>query len=145
MITGFWNRIEARDWPGVADLLDADVVLDWPASRERIVGAAHVVAVNAEYPEGWTVRVLRVVGDDRSAASEVEVTSGPDAPVSRSAAFWTVADGRIVRGVEYWTEVGQDPAPQWRAAYTRPLDAGLDADPGTDPGADPGSGGRSAS
>ncbi len=42
-------------------------------------------------------------------------------PVSRSAAFWTVVDGRINSGVEYWSDVGADPAPEWHAPYTKPL------------------------
>lgn len=40
----------AREWTGVEALLAPDVVLDWPTSRERIVGAANVVAVIAKYP-----------------------------------------------------------------------------------------------
>lgn len=121
VVRAFWDAIQARDWSGVHDLLDPHVVLDWPVSRERIVGAENVVAVNAEYRQGWTVRVLRIVGSGELAASEVEVTM-PDSPVSRSAAFWTVAAGRIVAGVEYWSEVGADPSPAWRAPYVQRLD-----------------------
>lgn len=121
VIEAFWDAIEARDWAGVEALLAPDVVLDWPVSRERIVGAANVVAVNAEYPEGWTVRVLRIVDDGDQVASEVQVTM-PDSPVSRSAAFWTVADGRITTGVEYWSEIAADPSPAWRAPYVQLLD-----------------------
>ncbi len=120
LVRAFWHRIQARDWAGVAELLAPEVVLDWPVSRERVVGAANVVAVNAEYPEGWEIRVLRVLGHGRDVASEVEVTM-PDAPASRSAAFWTVADGRITSGVEYWSTVGADAAPAWRAPYSERL------------------------
>ena len=94
-----------RDWQGVAGLLADDVVVEWPASKERMVGAANVVAVNAEYPEGWSIRVLRVVADGAEVVSEVEVPHGDD--VHRAASFWTVEDGRIVRGREYWTAVGR--------------------------------------
>jgi hypothetical protein len=37
--------------------------------------------------------------------------------VFRVASFWTVRDGAIVAGREYWTGVGADPSPEWRAAY----------------------------
>ena len=121
LVRAFWDRIQARDWARVAELLAPEVVLDWPVSRERVVGAANLVAVNAEYPEGWAIRVLRVIGHGPDVASEVDVTM-PDAPASRSAAFWTVADGRITSGVEYWSTVGADPAPPWRAPYTTRLD-----------------------
>lgn len=124
VIQAFWDAIQARDWVGVRALLADDVVLDWPVSKERIVGASNVVAVNAEYPEGWTIRVLRIDGDGDgdAVASEVEVeVTMVECPVSRSAAFWTVVDGRIAGGVEYWTEIGADPAPAWRAPYVHHL------------------------
>jgi len=41
--------------------------------------------------------------------------------VFRVASFWTVAGGQIVRGAEYWTSLGADPSPAWRAAYAEPL------------------------
>ncbi|MFD9438127.1 nuclear transport factor 2 family protein [Streptomyces sp. NPDC060006] len=111
-----WNRVQARDWTGVGELLADDVVVEWPISGERIVGRENYVRVNAEYPEGWTIKVLRILVDGDEVVSEVEVpheTMG----VFRVAAFWTVNEGRVVRGREYWTELGSEPAPEWRAAY----------------------------
>ena len=118
-VRGFWDRIEARDWEGARALLADDVVVEWPASKERMVGAANVVAVNAAYPEGWSIHVLRVVADGAEVVSEVEVPQGAD--VHRAASFWTVEGGRIVRGREYWTAVGADPSPAWRAPYVERL------------------------
>jgi ketosteroid isomerase-like protein len=111
-----WDRIQARDWRAVSDLLDEDLVVEWPVSAERIEGRASFVAVNSRYPEGWTIRVLRIVADGDEVVSEVEVpheTMG----MSRAASFWTVRNGKIVRGREYWTSPGSDPSPQWRADY----------------------------
>jgi len=116
VVRAFWAAIEARDWAGVGDLLAEDAVIDWPASGERIRGRANGVAVNREYPEGWSIRVLRLVAQAAEVVSEVEV---PQAGVGtfRAASFWTVADGRITAGREYWTEMGADVAPDWRRAY----------------------------
>ena len=33
----------------------------------------------------------------------------------RAASFWTVADGKIIRGTEYRTSLGADASPDWRA------------------------------
>lgn len=116
VVQGLWDRVQARDWGGVGELLADDLVVEWPVSGERIVGRGNFVSVNAEYPEGWAIRVLRIVADGDQVVSEVEVpheTMG----VYRAASFWTVRDGKIVRGREYWTKLGSDPSPDWRAAY----------------------------
>ncbi|WP_406864922.1 nuclear transport factor 2 family protein [Streptomyces sp. HUAS MG47] len=111
-----WSRIQARDWSGVGELLADDLVVEWPVSAERIRGRENFIRVNAEYPEGWSIKVLRIVASGNDVVSEVEVpheTMG----VFRVASFWTVCDGLVARGCEYWTERGEAPSPAWRAPY----------------------------
>ncbi|WP_091301554.1 nuclear transport factor 2 family protein [Micromonospora halophytica] len=118
IVQEFWDRMQARDWVGLGELLADDLAVEWPVSAERIVGRDNYVTINAEYPEGWAIRVLRIVADGETVVSEVEVphdTMG----VHRVASFWTVRDGKIVDGREYWTALGSDPSPQWRAAYVQ--------------------------
>lgn len=120
VVHGLWERMQARDWAGVGELLAPDVVVEWPVSGERIVGRDNYVRVNAEYPEGWSVRVLRIVAAGGEVVSEVEVphrTMG----VHRVASFWTVRSGRIVAGREYWSELGSDPSPEWRSGLVERL------------------------
>ncbi|WP_432083103.1 nuclear transport factor 2 family protein [Streptomyces sp. WAC 04229] len=122
IVQEFWSRMQARDWAGLGALLADDLVVEWPVSAERIVGRADFVAVNAEYPEGWSIHVLRVVadGDGETVVSEVEVpheTMG----IHRVVSLWTVRDDRITGGREYWTELGSDPSPEWRAELVQPL------------------------
>lgn len=117
VVRELWDRIDARDWPGVGKVLADDVVVEWPVTGERIVGRDNFVAVQAEYPEGWSIRVTRIVGAGEDAASEVEVPHR-DFGEFRAASFWKVRDGRIVEGCEYWTSPGSDSPPPWRAAYT---------------------------
>ncbi|AXG79032.1 nuclear transport factor 2 family protein [Streptomyces paludis] len=114
----FWDLMQARDWEGLGELLAADLVVEWPVSGERIVGRDNFVSINAEYPEGWSINVLRVVVDGDVVVSEVEVPHGTMG-VHRVASFWTVRDGKIVGGREYWTEPGSDPSPEWRAQYVQ--------------------------
>lgn len=116
VVQRFWNAIAAHDWAGMADLLHPDVVVEWPASGERIVGRDNVVAVNREYPEGWAIDVLRVIGAGDDVVSEVEVPH-EGIGVFRAASFWTVRDGLIESGREYWIGVGAEEPPAWRSRY----------------------------
>lgn len=120
VVEALWERIEARDWEGVGGLVAEGVVVEWPVTRERIVGRGNYVAVNREYPEGWSIRVLRVVGDGDQVVSEVEVPH-EELGVFRAASFWTVRAGLIVAGTEYWTTVGGEPAQQWRAGLVEAI------------------------
>jgi ketosteroid isomerase-like protein len=120
IVRALWDRMQARDWTGLGELLAEDLVVEWPVSAERIVGRANYVRINAEYPEGWSIEVLRIVSDGPIVVSEVEVpheTMG----VHRAISFWTVQNQRITHGREYWTQPGSDPSPAWRAAYVQPL------------------------
>lgn len=91
-----WDRVQARDWVGLGELLSDDLVVDWPVSGERIVGRENYVAVNAEYPEGWAINVLRIVADGEVVVSEVEVPHETMGEIFRVASFWTVRGGKVV-------------------------------------------------
>lgn len=116
VIRSLWDRIEDRDWGGLTDLLADDVRVEWPASREVITGRENFVAVQSEYPEGWSIRLLGAMADGERGATEVEVpfTGGE---VFRVSSWWSVRDGLVTAGTEYWITVGQDPAPEWRLPF----------------------------
>ncbi|WP_228487347.1 nuclear transport factor 2-like protein [Streptomyces albidoflavus] len=61
VVTALWARMQARDWSGVAALLAPDAVVDWLVSAERLPDRDACVAVNAAYPEGWTVHEPQVI------------------------------------------------------------------------------------
>ena len=71
-----WERMEARDWEGVAAQLDRDVVVDWPNTGERMRGRENYLAVQREYPEGWHIVALRIVDGGDTVVSEVRVEQG---------------------------------------------------------------------
>ena len=121
VVRQLWDRMEARNWSGLGELLADDAVVEWPASGERIVGRDNYVSINAEYPEGWTIRVLRIVAEGEQVVSEVQVPH-ESMGVYQVASFWTVRDGKIVAGREYWSERSADPSPAWRASWVEPLD-----------------------
>ncbi|MFE9633293.1 nuclear transport factor 2 family protein [Streptomyces sp. NPDC006463] len=121
VVAQLWERIEARDWDGVAKLIAEDAVIEWPVSGERIVGRANFVAVNSDDGDAdeRSVELLRILADGDLVVTEVEIPQ--DHVVYRAVSLWTVRDGEIVGAREYWTSPGQDPAPRWRAGYVEPL------------------------
>ncbi len=118
VVTLFWQRMQARDWSGVHALLAPGVVLEYPATGERFDGADAVVAINREYPEGWSIDVQRVVAgsDGGTVVSEVEVEQDGIGTFA-AASFWQVDDGLIAAGREYWVMCGSEEPPSWRAPY----------------------------
>jgi ketosteroid isomerase-like protein len=119
VVRQLWARIQARDWAGYADLLADEVVMDWPATAERFVGRSDLVRVNADYPEGWSIHVRRVLGDGDLVASEVDVPH-PGLGTFAAASFFRVQDGLVKSVREYWVTVGGEAAPDWRRKYHRP-------------------------
>lgn len=114
-----WERMEARDWDGVADQLHPDVVVDWPNTAERMRGRANFLAVQQAFGEGWHVQVLRIVDGGDTVVSEIRVEREDERFFAAS--FFEVVDGKIVRAVEYWSDGEPQPAPEWRASWTEPL------------------------
>ncbi|MDZ5078783.1 nuclear transport factor 2 family protein [Nesterenkonia sp. HG001] len=122
-VRAFWEHMQRRDWHGVRATLAEDVVVEWPVTNETFFGADHVVAVNAEYPEGWEIRVVRLVGSGSLVVAEVEVPQA-EVGVFRTAAFMEVVDGRITRSVEYWVHLGGEEPPAWRRSLAERFSTG---------------------
>ena len=114
-----WERMEARDWDGVAAQLHPEVVVDWPNTAERMLGCDNYLAVQRAYPEGWHIEVLRIVDGGDTVVSEVRVDQ--DWQRFFAASFFEVEGGRIVRALEYWSDGEPSPAPDWRARWMEPL------------------------
>lgn len=123
VVQAFWDRMQDRDWEGVKELLVPDAVFVWPASNERFVGAEAIVRVNAEYPEGWSTRLLRLVEQGNTVVAEVEV---PQAGVGifRVVAIAEVTEDQIARSTEYWVTVGGDEPPAWRSGIAERIPEG---------------------
>jgi ketosteroid isomerase-like protein len=113
VVRRFWSLMASNDFTSVGTVLADEFVLDWPQSGERLRGRERFAQMNAEYPAHgrWTFAIDRLVGDDREAVSDVRVSDGVQH--ARAVSFFSVADGRIVRIVEYWPD--PYPAPPNRA------------------------------
>ena len=130
MVRAYWERTAERDWDAVRALLHPELVVEWPVSGERFVGREPFVAMNRTYQEGWRVDVRVVLAQGDTVFSEVVV---PHVEVGTVAALsvWTV-DGEVITAArEYWTDLGRQEPPQWRAEFVSGYDptAGPDVPP----------------
>jgi ketosteroid isomerase-like protein len=102
------DRLERRDWPGLAGLLTDDVVYEMPQTRERIRGREAFLRFNIDYPGDWHLRVRRLVADGRLAAVWLDVRVGDE---QQDACVWLEVSehGLINRIVDYWPEPYEPP------------------------------------
>jgi ketosteroid isomerase-like protein len=113
-VNALYEAYQARDWERAAGCLHPDVVLDMPATSERLTGRDGVLAFQRDYPEPWgELTVRRVIGGRGQAAAEVEIVD-PAGQRFANAAFWRQRDGLLHAGVEYWVTVGADSPPPGR-------------------------------
>jgi ketosteroid isomerase-like protein len=103
------ERLERRDWPGVTELLDENVVYEMPQTRERIRGRVALMRFNTEYPGDWHLTVRRVVADGRFAALWLDTRVGDE---RQDACVWLELSeqGLITRVVDYWPDPYDPPA-----------------------------------
>ncbi len=115
-----WSAIQACDWTEAGEQLAENVVVDWPATGERLCGRDRYVEMQRVYPEGWSIEVRTVVSEGSQVAAEVRVPHGDE--VFFCAAFYELEDGVIARGIEHWSDGYPSSPPAWRAHLVEPLE-----------------------
>ena len=110
VVREYWRLMSSNDFRSVGAVLAPEFVLEWPLSKERIRGAERFARMNEEYPAHgrWSFTINRLVSGDHEAVSDVSVTDGTQ--LARVISFFTIADGRITRLVEFWPEPYGAPA-----------------------------------
>lgn len=112
VVRDLWARFEARDWAGGRALLHGQLQVRWWASGERMTTADCFVAVQAEYPEGWSIHPMRFEAlDDGRVLAFVRVEHPPHGSFLVQQRV-RVRDGRIAEGDELWATCEAPPA--WR-------------------------------
>ena len=103
VVAAYWAAAETRDWDAFGSLLAAGVVYEGPQTRERVRGRAAYVRFNAEgFPGDWHLTVERIVADEGSAASWIEMNdAGETYP---GLAFFEIADGLIMKITDFWPQ-----------------------------------------
>jgi len=117
VVRALWERYERRDWPAARALLADEAVMTWVATAERFHGGDAIIAVNAAYPEGWSIHVLDLAAlADGRVLSLVRVEHPPQRFFATS--LFRLEQGRIRAIEEYWATA--EPPPPWRSAGTLP-------------------------
>jgi len=105
IVKAYWDAADDREWNAFAELLADDVVYEGPQTRERVRGAGNYVRFNVEgFPGEWHLRVVRIVGEDRHAASWIDFTNA-DGTTQPGLCFFELNDeGKIVRITDFWPD-----------------------------------------
>ena len=111
LVAAFADRLERRDWPAFAELLDQDVIYEIPQSPERIRARDRYVTFNTSSRATGT--------SSRSWSSETITTAaccsaGRWGEWSLAIAFFEVDGDRITKVTDFWP----DPSSLRRAATT---------------------------
>jgi GNAT superfamily N-acetyltransferase len=106
-----WAAFEARDWPAARALLRHDLQATWWTSGERFITADAYIAVQAGFPEGWTIRLIECERlEDGRVMSLVRVDHAPHH--FYATAMFRLDDGVVFAIDEYWATA--EPPPAWR-------------------------------
>lgn len=108
LVAAFADRLERRDWAGLAEVLHPDVVYEVPQTRERIRGRDRYVTFNAEFPGDWHIEPQVVVGDEHHGALLFAWTLDDSAP-ALAMAFFDMRDGQITKITDFWPEPYEPP------------------------------------
>jgi hypothetical protein len=104
IINRFWELMATNNFHSVGAVLADDFILDWPQSGERIRGRDNFSAMNQEYPAygRWIFTINKIIAGQAEGVSDVSVTDGVQN--ARAISFFEIADGKIVRMVEFWPD-----------------------------------------
>jgi GNAT superfamily N-acetyltransferase len=117
VVRDLWALIQARQWMAVRLLLHDNMQVQWWATGETLVGADTFIAVQAMYPEGWTVHLLDVRAlQDGRVQTFAHVVHPPRHHLAQST--FRVRNGLIVAGNELWATCEAPPA--WRVSQHFP-------------------------
>ncbi len=113
VVRGIWAAFQRHDWAAAQAAMADDLVATWWTSGERFHGAAAFVAVQADYPPGWTLHVLEVQAlADGRVLSIVRVDHPPHG-VFFCTSIARVEHGRVAGIEEYWATA--EPPQDWRS------------------------------
>jgi hypothetical protein len=118
LITRLIDGINRGDTSVMDEVFHDDAVMEWPASRERVVGAANRRAVYSHMPVLPKVSNRHLFGTGNLWVAEATLTYG-DKPFAAVLIF-QLRDGKIAKETGYWAEPFEPP--DWRAEWVEPLD-----------------------
>jgi ketosteroid isomerase-like protein len=109
--------IDAGDIAVMDEVFSDTAVMEWPASKERVVGAENRRAVYSRTPVLPRISIRRIFGAEDLWIAEATMTY--DGHPYAAALIFEFQDGKIVKQTGYWSEPSQ--APAWRAPWVESL------------------------
>lgn len=111
VVRQLWAAMQARDWARARALLRDDLQASWWTSGEHYGSADGYIAMQAAYPEGWTLHLKELVRLDDGRVLALARVDHPPAHYF-STALYRIDDGLIAGIDEYWSTL--EAAPDWR-------------------------------
>lgn len=100
---------------GIMDeLFHEDAVMDWPQSKELVVGGDNRRAIYGQFPSLPTVVPRRMLASGDLVTLEASLTYGGD-KTYLTVFIFELSDGKIRRETAYWSDPFD--APEWRAKW----------------------------
>jgi hypothetical protein len=105
--------INARQIEIMDELFHEDAVMDWPQSKEMVVGAENRRAIYGQFPSLPTVSPRRMLASGDFVILEASLSYGDRTYLT--VFIFELTDGRIKRETAYWSDPFE--APEWRARW----------------------------
>jgi len=107
LVRGFMRSMEARDWVGLASVLDVDVVYELPQSRERILGRDRYLQFNQEFPGDWHLEPRVVLADEQHGSVLFDWRVGEEA--AQGIVYFEFAGALITKVTDFWPDAYEPP------------------------------------
>ncbi len=114
VVRRFLEAMQAHDWDAAATCLSPTIRVTYSETGEVFEGQSFL-AVNRDYPDGWTIHIVEVLSEGDRVAAQFRVDQ--DGHEFWCGGFYTVRDELIVEGTEHWVTAGSTAPPEWRAPY----------------------------
>jgi hypothetical protein len=106
LIRRYVERLEDRDWDGVAEVLHPAVVYRLPQTGEVVRGRDAFLRWNREYPDVWHLRLAEAYGDTAGGAARLDVEVSGQAV---TALVFVRVGGGVIREITDWWPTSYDP------------------------------------
>jgi hypothetical protein len=106
LIRAYVERLEARDWTGLAGLLHPDVIYRLPQTREVVRGRDAYLRWNREYPDVWHLRLVEAYGDESGGAARIDADVEGEGEVT--AIVFVAVEGGLLTEISDWWPTSYD-------------------------------------
>ena len=113
LLDRYWRAASAQDFDDLHQIFADDVSVEWPQSGEHFKGKEACINIFVNYPGGSPRldEMTRVTGEGSTWVAEGRMTY-PDQRTYMLVGIFQLANGKIAREVDYFTE--PFPVPAWR-------------------------------